>query len=207
MQISLVVIARKGVLDEVPVSSWEGRRSPGISFWLFHITSPMEPFRLPPNKACYFPACSFRYQVYWLWPEGSALLSGIRRDGERGRWSPSCSCYLVDACILEAERSPYCFRRAGLVFEEYFHAGRGPLDLSVRRRPRSASINGVCRVDVIRLFCWRTRWSTSFVDKFLVDGADTFKGGPWEREFRESVNSQSVLVSSFVSSYRPPKTA
>src|ERR1700692_4750779 len=55
--------------------------------------------------------------------------------GSVGAGRLSCSHHLVDSCILEAERSPYCFHRAGLVFEEYFHAGRGALDLSVWRRP------------------------------------------------------------------------
>jgi hypothetical protein len=55
--------------------------------------------------------------------------------GSLGAGCISCSRDLVDACILETERSPYCFHRAGLVSQESFHAGRGAVDLSVWCRP------------------------------------------------------------------------
>jgi hypothetical protein len=51
--------------------------------------------------------------------------------GSLGAGCISCSRDFVDACILETERSPYCFHRACLVSQESFHAGRDAVDFSV----------------------------------------------------------------------------
>ncbi|MGA9671771.1 MAG: hypothetical protein WBQ94_21345 [Terracidiphilus sp.] len=67
--------------------------------------------------------------------------NGMNKDTSRAGWVIPETCEsspheLDDSSLIQTERSAFSFRRAGLVSQEFFDAGRGAVDLAVWRRSR-----------------------------------------------------------------------